>query len=163
MFPCLNPAGLAENRREGLEKIDFNRDYLQPATSLIRAHVAWLESQPRFDLAVLLHEDWEADGFYVYALGQDERAGQIVGTVSKVCPILQADRADDWPALSGVVRPSEKRINRPDWPEALYLFRKKTEVCYTLEAPSDYDLSTRVTALTTGVRAAMEFAEREAD
>lgn len=158
LFPCLNPIGLVENRREGPEGLDFNRDYRHPRTPLVQTHMNWLREQPDFDLALLLHEDWEADGFYLYELAARSTrsmAEAVIRAVTPVCPILRASRADDWPAQNGIVRPSADPETRPDWPEALYLFQEKTDLCYTFEAPSDYDLTTRVAALVAAVNAAL--------
>jgi len=158
LFPCLNPIGLDRNLREGPEGADFNRDYRHPRTPVVQAHVNWLSAQPDFDVALLLHEDWESDGFYLYELAaqpHQSMAEAVVRAVTPVCPILQSNRADDWPAESGIVRPNADPAKRPDWPEALYLFQEKTDLCYTFEAPSDYDLTTRVTALVTAVKAVL--------
>jgi hypothetical protein len=158
LFPCLNPDGIRKNRREGPEDIDLNRDYRDPRTDLVKAHMRWLQAQPGFDVALLLHEDWEADGFYLYELCRapaPSLAGRIIGDVAAVCPILQADQADGWRAERGIVRPQADPAGRPEWPEALYLFQERTDRCYTFEAPSDYPMSTRVSALVTAVQAAL--------
>jgi protein MpaA len=70
--PLLNPAGLARGTRENTDGLDLNRDYRSMASAEIRAHVAWLQRQPRFDLAVLVHEDWEAKGFYLYEVNRTQ-------------------------------------------------------------------------------------------
>jgi len=44
---------------------------------------------------------------------------------------------------------------RPQWAEAFYLIVNKTRLSYTLEAPSDFPLTTRVNALVAGVNAAL--------
>jgi predicted deacylase len=158
LFPCLNPEGLELNRREGPEGVDFNRDYRNPKTAVVRAHREWLQPQPAFDLALLLHEDWEADGFYLYELNTSDRAStaeEITCAVAQVCPVLRARKADGWPASKGVVRPQVDPATRPDWPEALYLSEEKTDLCYTFEAPSDFALATRVAALVTAVNVAI--------
>jgi hypothetical protein len=66
--PCLNPTGLALGTRENAGGVDLNRDYRHLRTAEVQAHVAWLDRQPRFDLTLCLHEDWEARGFYLYEL-----------------------------------------------------------------------------------------------
>jgi murein peptide amidase A len=71
LLPCLNPIGFASNKRENGHGVDLNRDYLQPKTLEIRAHIAWLERQAGFDLSLCLHEDWESHGFYLYELNPD--------------------------------------------------------------------------------------------
>jgi murein tripeptide amidase MpaA len=58
LCPLLNPVGLAHGTRENAGGLDLNRDYLHPASTEVRAHTAWLQRQPRFDLALILHEDW---------------------------------------------------------------------------------------------------------
>ena len=73
ILPCLNPTGFPLNRRENSEGQDLNREYLQPKAEEVRAHIAWLEAQPNFDLCLVLHEDWESHGFYLYELNLDNR------------------------------------------------------------------------------------------
>lgn len=156
--PCLNPTGFARHSRNSGEDIDLNRDYRHRRTREIRAHVAWLEHLPLFDLALCLHEDWEAAGFYVYELNpgrQPSLAEVIIEAVRDVCPIDQSPVIDGREARGGIVRPAIDPANRPEWPEALYLIQHKARLSYTLEAPSDFALPVRVAALETGVRAAL--------
>jgi predicted deacylase len=157
--PCLNPTGFLLNRRENEDGTDLNRDYLQPTAKETVAHMAWLEAQPNFDLCLCLHEDWESHGFYVYELNPDNQASlseQIVKSVAQVCPIDRSEIIETRPAQNGIIRPSVDPRSRPQWPEAFYLINHKTRLSYTLEAPSDFPLPIRVSALVAGVRAAME-------
>ena len=159
IFPCLNPAGFALHTRENAEGLDLNRQYLQPLAAETRAHVAWLQHQPRFDLCLALHEDWESHGFYVYELNADNQptlAEKIVERVAEVCPIDPSELIEGRPAQNGIIRPSLDPRSRPQWPESFFLLTHKTRLTYTLEAPSDYPLSTRVAGLVTGVRAALD-------
>jgi predicted deacylase len=159
LCPCLNPTGFPLNRRENFRGIDLNRDYRHLQSGEVRAHVNWLEEQPPFDISLCLHEDWESHGFYVYELNPDQRASLargIVEAVAKVCPIEHAPVIDNWPAENGVIRPRVNPAERPQWPEAIHLITHKTRLGYTLEAPSEFPLATRVAALVTGVRAVME-------
>lgn len=156
--PCLNPSGFDLNRRENRQGIDLNRDYLQLQSDEIRAHVAWLEKQPTFDLCLCLHEDWESHGFYVYELNLDNRrslADSIVAAVREVCPIDLSDNIEGRPARDGIIRPETDPRSRPQWPEAFYLVSHKTQLSYTLEAPSDFAMSVRVNALVAGVNATL--------
>jgi hypothetical protein len=157
--PCLNPLGFALNSRENHKGIDLNRDYLKPTTEEITAHITWLQRQPKFDLCLLLHEDWESHGFYLYEQNPDHRpplAEPMIEAVSKVCPIDPNDLIEGRPAQNGIIRPNLDPNTRPQWPEAFYLITHKTRQSYTLEAPSDYPLSTRVDALVTAVRTAID-------
>jgi len=158
LCPCLNPAGFVLNRRENAEGADLNRQYLLPKTEETMAHIAWLEQQPSFDLCLCLHEDWEAHGFYLYELNPDglpSLAEKIVDRVGGVCPIDRSELIEGRPARDGIIRPSVDPNARPQWPEAFYLLTHKTRLSYTLEAPSDFPLATRVAALVTAVNAAL--------
>jgi hypothetical protein len=153
--PCLNPTGFPLNRRENIHGVDLNRQYLHLEAAEVRAHVAWLQRQPNFDACLSLHEDWEANGFYLYELNPDGRpshAESIIDAVAKVCPVDPAPIIEGRPALGGIIRPSADPRSRPQWPESLYLLTNKSRHTYTLEAPSDFTLETRVQALVTAVR-----------
>jgi len=156
--PCLNPMGFALNRRENTDGKDLNRDYRHLETVEVRAHIAWLERQPAFDLCLLLHEDWESHGFYLYEQNPDNRrtlANDMIAGVSKVCPIDRSEIIEGRPANGGIIRPNLDPRMRPQWAEAFYLITHKTRLSYTLEAPSDFPLSTRVDALVAAVNAAL--------
>jgi hypothetical protein len=159
LCPCLNPTGFLLRRRENAEGLDLNRQYLAPQAGETVAHIRWLEQQPSFDLCLCLHEDWEAHGFYVYELNPDNRASlaeAIVGRVATVCPVDQSEVIEGRPAKQGIIRPSINPRDRPQWPEAFYLLTYKTRLSYTLEAPSDFPLMSRVAALVLGVTAALQ-------
>ena len=153
---CLNPAGFRLNRRENEAGVDLNRDYRHLRTLTARRHVQWLESLPAFDCAVCLHEDWEAKGFYLYELNSGDQwscSRQVVERVEMLCPIDLSPTIDGKAAQGGVIRPPFDPNSRPEWPEAFYLITHKTPLSYTLEAPSDFPLPTRVAALVAGVHA----------
>jgi murein peptide amidase A len=157
--PCLNPLGFVANSRENERGIDLNREYLNPLAAEIKAHIAWLERQPKFDLCLLMHEDWESHGFYLYEQNPDARpslAEPMIEAVSEVCPIDPNELIEGRPAKNGIIRPNLDPKSRPQWPEAFYLITHKTRLSYTLEAPSDYPISTRVDALITAVRSRLD-------
>jgi len=159
LCPCLNPSGFRLNRRENAEGLDLNRQYLHLRAAETRAHIAWLERRPRFDLALCLHEDWESHGFYLYELNPENlrsHAEAVIGAVSGVCPIDPSPEIEGRPAAGGIIRPSADPLSRPEWPEAFYLFTHKTRLSYTLEAPSDFPMETRVAALVAAVRTVLE-------
>jgi hypothetical protein len=158
LLPCLNPIGFTLNRRENARGIDLNRDYRDSKSAEVLAHIAWLGRQPKFDLYLCLHEDWESHGFYVYEQNPDQRpalAEKIIEAVQKVCPIDLSENIEGRAAKGGIVRPNIQPQERPDWPEAFYLITGKSRQGYTLEAPSDFPLITRVDALVSGVNAAL--------
>ena len=154
LCPCLNPSGFPLNQRENAQGCDLNRDYLHPSSLEIRAHTEWLDRQPTFDLSICLHEDWESAGFYLYevsASGPSGVAEKVIRAVSSICPIDLAEEIEGRPASQGIIRPQIDPTTRLQWPEAFYLFQKKTGLSYTLEAPSDHEIEMRVAALVTAV------------
>jgi succinylglutamate desuccinylase/aspartoacylase family protein len=158
LFPCLNPIGFILNQRQNADGIDLNRDYRNPNSAEVRAHIVWLERQPKFNLYLCLHEDWESHGFYLYEQNPDNKpslAEKIIEAVKKVCPIDLSENIEGRLAKNGIVRPNILPHERPDWPEAFYLITQKARLGYTLEAPSDFPLQTRVNALVAGVNAAL--------
>ena len=160
LLPCLNPVGFTLNQREDAEGFDLNRDYRNPKTAATRAHLVWLERQPKFDLYLCLHEEWEAQGFYLYEQNPDNKisvAEKMIAAVKPVCPVDLSENIEGRAALGGIIRPNISPQDRPDWPEALYLISHKSRQGYTLEAPSDFSLTTRVSALVAAVNAAMDF------
>ena len=159
LCPCLNPTGFPINRRESASGKDLNRQYLHLEAEETRAHVDWLQRQPEFDVALCLHEDWESLGFYLYELNPDNRpsyASEMIRRVASVCPIDLSPEIEGRPAEGGIIRPSTDPRSRPDWPEAFWLLTHRTRHSYTLEAPSDFPLATRVNALVAGVKAVLE-------
>ena len=158
LCPCLNPAGFALNHRENAEGVDLNRDYVIPKAAQTVAHIAWLMRQPGFDLCLCLHEDWESHGFYLYEQNPDKQpslAQAIIARVAEVCPVDRSEIIEGRPARNGIIRPDLDPRTRPQWPEAFFLIMHKTRLSYTLEAPSDFPLSTRVSALVTAVNTAL--------
>ncbi len=159
VVPCLNPEGFIRNCREDEFGIDLNRDYRFPKTETVRAHIAWLQHQPTFYLTLLLHEDWEANGFYLYELNPDHLpslAPAMINQIKEVCPVDTSPEIEGRPAQNGIISANPDLLARPDWPEAFYLIHHKTRLSYTLEAPSDFALSVRVSALVAGVTAALQ-------
>ncbi len=158
LIPCLNPNGFVQNKRENADGLDLNRDYRNSKSAETRAHIAWLEQQPKFNLYFCLHEDWESHGFYLYEQnpdGQPSLAEKIIEAVKLVCPVDMSDVIEDREAHGGIIRPKIAVYDRPDWPEAFYLITQKSRQGYTLEAPSDFPLPTRVDALVAAVHAAL--------
>ncbi|HKQ40277.1 MAG TPA: M14 family metallocarboxypeptidase [Verrucomicrobiae bacterium] len=158
LIPCLNPRGYQSNTRENESGVDLNRDYRALATPLVQAHAQWLKARPRFDASLLLHEDWESNGFYLYELNPERRPSVsegIIAAVKDVCPIDLSPVIEGRAAKDGIICANPDLPKRKDWPEAFYLIHHKTPLSYTLEAPSDFPLVTRVQALCRGVGAAL--------
>jgi protein MpaA len=157
--PLLNPAGFLRRTRENAEGIDLNRDFKALRALEIQAHVRWLQRQPNFDVALCLHEDWEATGYYLYELNPTNRPGlarPIVDAVEKVCPIEPATTIDGRDvAERAIIRPVADPVLRELWPESIYLRAHHTRLGYTLESPSALPLATRLAAHSAAVETAI--------
>jgi protein MpaA len=159
LCPCVNPTGLQLKTRENAEGIDLNRDYRSRQSSEVQAHTAWLDGLPRFDLSLVLHEDWEADGYYLYEVNYDglpSPGARIIEAVRDLCPVQPTSVIDGlWNCNNGIIHPNLKPEERPQWAEAMYLVAHKTRLSLTLEAPSDFPLQFRAEAHVRAVRAAL--------
>ncbi len=159
LCPVLNPTGLARGTRENADGVDLNRDYRQPTTAEVRAHVAWLRRQPRYHATFCLHEDYEAAGFYLYELNPDGRptlADAVLAAVAAVCPIETAAIIDGREsAAPGIIRPVSDPLLRDQWPEAIYLRNHHATLSYTFETPTPRSFELRVAAQVAGVEAAL--------
>jgi predicted deacylase len=158
LCPLLNPAGLARGTRENASGADLNRDYRNPASPEVTAHTKWLRSQPNFDMAVCIHEDWESTGFYLYELNPDKRASAaqpMIAAAGKACPIDMSALIEGREARGGIIRPVLNPEEREKWPESIYLQVHHTRLSYTIETPSSLPIDTRVTTLRAALRAAI--------
>lgn len=159
LCPLVNPRGFPAGTRENPEGLDLNRDYLRPHSAEIQAHTRWLARQPAFDLAICLHEDWEARGFYVYELnrsGAASLAPTMLAAATPTCPIETAPVIDGRPvAEPGIIRPVADPALRDRWPESIYLQANFCRLGYTIETPSTFPLSARIATLAAAVEAAL--------
>lgn len=158
LFPCLNPGGFESNSRNTPEGFDLNRDYRCKLSKEAKLHTAWFEEvckfdprRPRYGASICLHEDWEADGFYIYEVNPAKLpsyADTVIQSVEKYFPIDRAEWIDGRPARDGVIRPEDNPALRNEWPEAIYMIAENISLRnFTLETSSDFDLEARVQAL----------------
>jgi hypothetical protein len=160
VVPVLNPVGLRLAQRENADGADINRDYLTCETPEVQAHVAWLRRQPCFDLALCLHEDWEAKGFYLYELARGTEdpgpARELREAAAAHLPIETDEVIDGRPiAETGIIRPVSDPALREQWPEAIYLFAHHTDRCYTFESPTGAALEHRIAGQAAAVATAV--------
>ena len=147
LCPLLNPTGFPRGTRENADGLDLNRDYRRSQSSEISAHLRWLGMQPRFDLGLCLHEDWEATGTYLYELNPQQRpslAEPMIAAIGKQHRIDPATIIDERPAQGGIIRPNADPAARELWPEAIYLSAHHTALNYTIETPSGHPLAERI-------------------
>jgi hypothetical protein len=161
IFPILNPEGLARGVRENADKIDLNRDYRNTKSEEIRSHLEVLPTLGRFDAAVLLHEDWEGVGAYLYELNDGPVADlgrRIIDAMEDYVTIDRRPEIEEVIARGGIINRADiiEKLGpieeREDWPEAIYLSVNHTRVCYTTETPMPFPLEKRIEAQIAAVR-----------
>jgi protein MpaA len=155
IFPILNPDGLAQNLRGNAAGIDLNRDYRNSKSAEILSHIEALQTLGRFHAAMMLHEDFEGIGAYLYELNDELPPGlgsEIIAAMGRHVPIDLRPEIEEVPAHGGVLSRRDLvaklgRIeDRPDWPEAIYLSLNHTRVSYTTETPKPFPIAQRVAA-----------------
>jgi murein peptide amidase A len=159
LCPLLNPTGFTLRTRENYDRIDLNRDYKSLVAAEVLAHVAWLRLQPRFDLVLCAHEDWEAQGFYLYELNLGTAPGlapSLLSAARDFSPIDTSPIIDGRPSAEpGIIRPVSDPLLRETWPEALYLAYKHSLLNYTIETASAQPLDQRVNTQCAVLKAAI--------
>lgn len=159
-FPLINPTGMRLGTRDNDRGSDLNREFNNPRSWEVKAVLSILEQCGRFDQAVFLHEDWEAQGFYLYQLHrQGDACGRGAALLdwfrSQTNPSIPIDESpviDERDNDRGLIDTAfEEHLDRPEWPEAFFLNAHHTDITYTLESPSDLDLPSRVEILSTAL------------
>jgi hypothetical protein len=164
LFPILNPDGLAKNVRGNAAGIDLNRDYRARKSAEIASHIAVLETLGRFTAAMMLHEDFEGVGAYLYELNDELRptlGREIITAMGRHVPIDERPMIEDVRAQGGVLQRSDLVAKhgpierREEWPEAISLTLHHTRVAYTTETPKPFPLPARVAAQVAAVETLM--------
>jgi hypothetical protein len=150
LFPCLNPWGLVNNCRFDATGVDLNRVFHLQTVPVITAlkHVI---APYRFALALMLHEDFDGQGVYLYEL---QRAKPFWGeallqAAGSIIPIEGRSRIEGRKANAGLIRRrlDKKRFARMGYPEAIWLHSHHALRTLTLETPSEFAVEQRVAAL----------------
>lgn len=147
IFPCLNPHGIAANTRVDQRGVDINRTFHDPREPLIAAWRKVLGDRS-VALALCLHEDYDAQGCYVYELRN--KPGKAGPKALKACAsIIPRDMRGtiDGTKVSGghILRRGEfRRPDLPGMPEAIVLHQLGSAVTLTFESPSEYSLLDRI-------------------
>ena len=150
IIPCLNPWGLINNSRFDAERRDLNRAFHQDDLPLIASLKSLLRSH-RFALGLMLHEDYDGQGVYLYELesatpfwGED-----LLKAAQPILPIEGRTLIDGRESTgSGIVRRKIKMrmFKKIGLPEAVYLHLHHTKRGFTVETPSEFALDARVHA-----------------
>jgi len=147
IFPCLNPWGLVNNNRLDERGRDLNRCYGKRKPPQIRDQIRVM-GKKTFDLALTLHEDYDAHGVYIYEVAAKKPywAEKMLAAASEHLPADSRARIEGRPAKNGIVRRKISPDLMPDWPEAFLLHFQHSARTFTIETPSEMDMSHRVAA-----------------
>jgi murein peptide amidase A len=158
IFPCLNPWGLVNNRRTDSEGRDLNRSFHLDELPRIRDHKTVLNGF-RFRLALCLHEDYDAQGVYLYEIKKrlSPFGQELLGAAGFYVPVDLRRTIEGRRAKQGwIARRVSKFPASIGLPESLYLSRNHSDRNITLETPSEYDLGLRIQAQIAAIQRAIE-------
>ncbi|VVM06985.1 hypothetical protein MAMC_01381 [Methylacidimicrobium cyclopophantes] len=160
VIPLLNPWGLRHNSRLNEEGLDLNRSFQRDDLPLVRELRALYARRGPFDLALLLHEDYDACGVYLYETNRTSGAHfgeEILNRVSPWCPVDPRDRIEGRKHRNGILaRPLRKKwFEKIGLPEAAYLHFQGCKRVFTIETPSEFDVGLRVKAHMEAIEAAL--------
>jgi hypothetical protein len=107
-------------------------------------------AEHRFDAAVMLHEDYDGEGFYLYEIQRCEPywGEELLRATGKKIALDPRVRIDRHHARESLIRRkfNEPRFERIGYPEAIWLHLHHSERTFTVESPSEFALAQRVAA-----------------
>ena len=149
LLPCLNPWGLVNNVRLNEDGIDLNRIFHRDEQPVVSA-VKNLVGPHQFAAALMLHEDYDGQGFYLYEVeGVKPHWGEaLIETARRHIAIEGRARIEGRKATNGIHRRriDPKRFTRMGYPEAIWFHLKHAARSLTIESPSEFALDQRVAA-----------------
>ena len=149
IFPCLNPWGLTNNVRSDSEGSDLNRMFHLDSHPVVAA-VRRITQPHRFHIALLMHEDYDAQGVYLYEVrrGLHDFGEELLRRAAKVLPVDPRAKIDISTAKNGLIRRriSRKKFEAMGYPEAIWLHLFHSQNTFTFETPSEAALDIRVRA-----------------
>lgn len=158
ILPCLNPHGLMLNTRVDHRGRDLNRRFQLKRDPLIGA---WhrLVGPYRMSVALCLHEDYDAEGFYLYEV--DRRRQSVGQKILDACEggvIARDTRSmiDGMRANRAVIRKKKVPEDLPGLPEAIVLHQFGCPLTLTFETPSEFGLNDRAEAHARFIQAALD-------
>lgn len=145
IFPCLNPWGLERNVRFDAEGLDLNRYYNSRKVRQITAQLSLMRGH-RYDVAVSLHEDYDARGYYLYEIAakRPHWGEALCSECASVFPPDNRRRIDGHSSKRGLIRRRISAEMMKGHPEAFRLHFRHADRTFTLETPSEESLELRV-------------------
>lgn len=149
IYPCLNPWGLIQNSRFDSSGRDLNRQWDKESCSVVQ-EISRRTAGMRFSMAINLHEDYDADGIYLYepptGNPYDELASKVLDAGQKYLPVDSRKKIEGRWARKGIIRPAKSSLPKDGLPEAAFLQSSRAARTFVFETPSERDLNLRVKA-----------------
>ena len=149
IFPCLNPWGLRNNVRTDSQGRDLNRLFHLDTHPVVAA-VRKITHPHRFQIALPMHEDYDAQGIYLYEVqrGRGSIGDDLLRRAEKILPRDPRRTIDTSIAKNGLIRRriSPAKFAKMGYPEAIWLHLFHSEHTFTFETPSESALGLRVRA-----------------
>ena len=149
LLPCLNPWGLINNTRLNEDGLDLNRLFHrddQPVVSAVKQLIAPYQ----FAAAMMLHEDYDGQGLYLYDVAHTKPywGEALLDAARPHIAIEGRTRIDGRKATNGLHRRriDKKRFARMGYPEAIWFHLHHAARSLTIESPSEFALEQRVAA-----------------
>ena len=178
LWPCFNPTGFDSGTRTNAEGADINRSFGRGGTTPEAKAILTANRDRIFALSIDLHEDHEADGFYLFEAAPSDRpsryAGPIAGAVTAAGFLLQDLRADfevgprgsetaqtRGPGTIVVDGPREAPFFEGRLPLGLVLIRNAVPCALTFETPRCRTPAVRVAIHRTAVVEALRLLDGE--
>jgi hypothetical protein len=139
IWPCTNPTGFDAGSRESGDGIDINRTFGRGGSSPESKAIVMANRDRKFVLAIDLHEDDEASGFYCYEYGESGMGARLIealgnaGIALDPRALLRPTPAEETEILGGLSL-------------SLLLCRNAAEHVLTFETASSRALGKRVAA-----------------
>jgi protein MpaA len=161
IWPCYNPTGFEAGTRVNAEGIDVNRSFGRGGRTPEAKAILTANRDRTFALAIDLHEDHEAEGFYLYESGasawRSRYAEAVTAAISAAGFPLQELRPDFEVGPPGseaaqtrshgaivVDAPREEPFFGRDIPLGLVLVKRATPCAVTFETPRARSAADRV-------------------
>ncbi len=160
IFPCLNPWGLTQNRRVDEKGIDLNRCFQNNRHPTVAA-VRRIAGELQFSAALMLHEDYDGEGIYLYELRSGALWGDnILDAAEAEIPRDPRSRIEGRRANRGLLAPrfSPSDFNDAGHPEAIWLYLNGCKRSLTFETPSEFAIEKRIAAHSAAVDALVRLA-----
>ena len=149
IFPCLNPWGLRNNTRTDSQGRDLNRLFHLDTHPVVAA-VRKITRPHHFKIALPMHEDYDAQGIYLYEVMRGRRSfgDTLLRSAGKFLPRDPRRKIDGNIAKRGLIRRriSPAKFAKMGYPEAIWLHLFHSEHTFTFETPSEAALEQRVRA-----------------